>query len=126
MLYDLLCTKSCTLMYKFSYVTGRTAHITATQCMLNLYSNVQKRNMCLVGDVRSDAHYGRYANGCKIVHWRFSDVESNREYSTLFFFSSGVGGVGGGTSQPKFSLLPAGQSCMSTPFPAEERRHSVQ
>ena len=68
-------------MYKFSYVTGRTAHITATQCMLNLYSNVrktehhvQKRHMYFACDVRSDAHYGRYANGCKIVHHTFSDV----------------------------------------------------
>ena len=72
-----------TLMYKFSYITGRTANITATQCMLNLYSNVrktehhvQKRHMYFACDVRSDAHYGRYANGCKIVHWRFSDVAS--------------------------------------------------
>ena len=62
-----------TLMYKFSYITGCTAHITATQCMLNLYSNVQKRHMYFACDVRSDAHYGQYANGCKIVHWRFSD-----------------------------------------------------
>ena len=68
-------------MYKISYITGCTAHITATQCMLNLYSNVrktehhvQKRNIGLVGDVRSDAHYGQYANGCKIVHNAFSDV----------------------------------------------------
>ena len=71
-------------MYKFSYITDRTAHITATQCMLNLYStvrktehHVQKRNIDFACDVRSDAHYGRYANGCKIVHNTFSDGFDN-------------------------------------------------
>ncbi len=31
--------------------------------------------MYLVGDVLFDAHYGRYANGCKIVHYTFSDAQ---------------------------------------------------
>ena len=64
-----------TLMYKFSHITGLTAHITATQCMLNLYSNVrktehhvQKTNIYFACDVRSDTHYSQYTNGCKIVH----------------------------------------------------------
>ena len=57
-------------MYKISYITGCTAYITATQCMLNLYSNVrktehhvQKTNIDFTSDVHPDAHYGRYANG---------------------------------------------------------------
>ena len=68
-------------MYKISYITGRTAHITATQCMLQLYSNVRKnghhvlkRNIGFACDVHPDAHYGRYANGWKIVHSTFSDA----------------------------------------------------
>ena len=37
---------------------------------------MQKGHIGLVGDVHPDAHYGRYANGCKIVHNTFSDVLS--------------------------------------------------
>ena len=30
--------------------------------------------MCFACDVHTNAHYARYANGCKIVHYTFSDV----------------------------------------------------